>query len=174
MDTDKICHACHAKYTEIIGIHNVLGTIDIQGDDQGLISLNADLDMLIANLKHEVQHTEQGSERSALITTKIMVAETLRNQKAIMLPSVSDFFKSAITDKKCTRTTRWSQRQLEETMGHHMKFTCKHRKYGTILYRAGGDMLNALSFDWHTAAITGAEQQCAKAVVLPDFFCVIV
>ena len=36
-------------------------------------------------------------------------------------------------------------RQLEEAIGHHLKSACKHCKYGTILYRAGGDLLHALS-----------------------------
>ena len=33
----------------------------------------------------------------------------------------------------------------QEALGHHLKSVCKHRKHGTILYRAGGDLLQALS-----------------------------
>ena len=50
-----------------------------------------------------------------------------------------------MTAEESTRTTRWLLRQLEEAIGHHLKSACKHRKYGTILYRAGGDLLHALS-----------------------------
>ena len=50
-----------------------------------------------------------------------------------------------MTAEESTRTTRWLLRQLEEAIGHYLKSACKHRKYGTILYRAGGDLLHALS-----------------------------
>ena len=144
-DTDKICHICYTKYTEVINIYKTFIKIEIHEDKEELISLDADLDIVIANLKQKSQSLEEGTEMSSLNATKIMVAETIRNQKAIMLPAVTAYFKSGMTAEVCTRTTRWLLRQLEEAIGHHLKSACKHRKYGTILYRAGGDLLHALS-----------------------------
>ena len=62
-----------------------------------------------------------------------------------MLPAAATHFKSALTDEESTsiRTTRWLLQHLEEALGHHLKSVCKHRKYGTILYRVG-DLLHAL------------------------------
>ena len=129
-------------------MHKTLSIIndqEIHEDEEGLISFDADLDIVIANLKQKAQSLEEGTEMSSLTATKIMVAETIRKQKAIMLPAVAAYFKSAMTAEESTRTTRWLLRQLEEAIGHHLKSACKHRKYGTILYRAGGDLLHALS-----------------------------
>ena len=64
-----------------------------------------------------------------------------------MLPAVVAYYKSlAIAeDSETSRTTKWLLRQLHEALGHHLNSACKHRRYGTILYRAGGDILHALS-----------------------------
>ena len=85
-------------------------------------------------------------EPVSLMATIIMAAETIQHQKAIMLPEVAAYFKSVVTARGSitTRTTRWLLRQLE-ALGHHLKSACKHRMYHTILYRAGGDLLHALS-----------------------------
>ena len=83
-DTDKICHICYTKYTEVINIHKTLIKIEIHEDKEELISLDADLDIVIANLKQNSQSMEEGTEMSSLNATKIMVAETIRNQIAIM------------------------------------------------------------------------------------------
>ena len=108
-DTDKICHTCYTKYTEVINIHKTLSIIndqEIHKDEEGLISLDADLNIVIANLKQKAQSLEEGTEMSSLTATKIMVAETIRKQKAIMLPAVAAYFKSAMTAEESTRTTR--------------------------------------------------------------------
>ena len=122
----------------------IINDQEIHEDKEELICLDADLDIVVANLKQKSQSLEEGTEMSSLNATKIMVAETIRNQKAIMLPAVTAYFKSGMTEV-CTRTMRWLLQQLEEAIGHHLKSACKHRKYGTILYRAGGDLLHALS-----------------------------
>ena len=134
-DTDKICHTCYTKYTEVINIHKTLSIIndqEIHEDEEGLISLDTDLDIVIANLKQKAQSLEEGTEMSSLTATKIMVAESIRKQKAIMLPAVAAYFKSAMTAEESTRTTRWLLRQLEEAIGHHLKSACKFSQ--SILY----------------------------------------
>lgn len=61
-----------------------------------------------------------------------------------MLQAVTAYFKSGMIAEVCIRT-RWLLRQLEEAIGHHLKSACKHQKYGTIPYRAGGYLLHAIS-----------------------------
>ena len=145
IEEDKVCPNCYAKYTEVVNVHKTLIAIDHEVNPHEVpASLDADLDSIITNLKQKAQSLQQGSETASLMATTIMVAETIRHQKAIMLPEVAAYFKSVVTGTT-TRTTRWLLRQLEEALGHHLKSACKHRKYGTILYRAGGDLLQALS-----------------------------
>ena len=147
-EEDKICPNCYVKYTEVIHIHKALIAINHEvNPSEGPVSLDDDLDIVIIDLKQKAQSLKQGSEPSSLTAATIMVAEKIRHQKAIMLPAVAAYFKSVVTDEDSTttRTTRWLLRQLEKALGHHLKSACKHRKYGTILYRAGGDLLHALS-----------------------------
>ena len=47
----------------------------------------------VAN-QQKAQSLEEETEMSSLNTTKIMVTETTQNQKAIMLPAVTAYFKS--------------------------------------------------------------------------------
>ena len=64
---------------EVINIHKTLTIIndqEIHRDKEGLISLDANLDIVIANLKQKAQSLEKGTEMSSFNTTKIMVAET--------------------------------------------------------------------------------------------------
>ena len=79
----------------------------------------------------------------SLTSTIIMVAETIHIQQAIMLPAVSAYYTSF--KPAPTRNTKWLLQQIQEALGHHIKSVCKHKKYGTILYTAGGNLLQALS-----------------------------
>ena len=133
------------KYTEINSIHNTLTKANDQdsSESEGSVSLDSDLDVLIVNLKQKAQSLDQGSEMFSLTSTIKMVAETIRTQQAIMLPAVSAYYTSSKPATK--RSTRWLLQQIQKALGHHLKSVCKHKKYGTILYRAGGDLLQALS-----------------------------
>ena len=59
------------------------------------------------------------------------------------IPVAYNHFKT-VQEMITMRNARWLLRQLEESLGHHLSSLCKHKKYGTALYRTGGDLLNAL------------------------------
>ena len=143
--TDKVCNGCYSKHTQLLETYKTLcSTNQDVIDSDAPISIDSDLDILIIDLKTKVQSLEQGTEEYSLISTTILVAETIRNQKAILLPTAATHFLSGC-DSVTARSTRWLLRQLEEALGHHLRSVCKHRKYGTILYRNGGDLFNAIS-----------------------------
>ena len=144
---DRICHSCYKKYNEVISIHKTLTKVNDQDgcESEGLVSLNSDLDIVITNLKQKAQSLDKGSEALPLTTTTIMVAETIRNEQAIMLPAVFTYYNSRLNSTFAKHSSRWLLQQIQEALGHHLKSVCKHKKYGTVLYRAGGDLLQALS-----------------------------
>ena len=73
-----------------------------------------------------------------------------------MLPAVLAYYKPSKSATK--RSTRWLLQQIQEALGHHLKSVCKHKKYGTILYRAGGDLLQALSVALGSICTSSDEQ----------------
>ena len=42
-------------------------------------------------------------------------------------------------------TSSWLRSQLSSLLDHHMAYRCCVKKYGTLLYRHGGDILHALN-----------------------------
>ena len=94
---------------------------------------------------------------SSLTSTVLLVAETIRNQRAILLPVAYNHFKTK-QEMITMRNASWLLRQLEESLDHHLSSLCKHRKYGTVLYRTGGDLLNALSRALGYAACNSDDQ----------------
>ena len=74
-----------------------------------IVSLDADLDTLVINLKQKAQVLKEEIETASLTATITMVAETIQQQKAIMLPEVAACFRSVVTARgsMTTRTARW-------------------------------------------------------------------
>ena len=76
---------------------------------------------------------------------------------ALLLPDVYDSFLvklnqviqlrgiTGCTDIGSNVTPNWLRSQLSSLLDHHMAFQCSVRKYGTVLYRHGGDLLHALN-----------------------------
>ena len=85
--SDKICSNCHAKYTELVETLEVFGLGTIQSEEikesEAPVSLDSDLDSLTMELKIKAQILECGTEMSSLTSTVLLVAETIRNQRAI-------------------------------------------------------------------------------------------
>ncbi len=54
---------------------------------------------------------------------------------------------SMSTDECCVKfSARWLLRKLVLHLKQHLSFKCIQRKYGTLLYRTGGDLLTMLSW----------------------------
>ena len=87
----------------------------------------------------------------------IDVILVLQSNHAILLPEVYDNFQNlAVKYKakvnsdlcsvpKCLPKSRWLLTYLNNTLGSYMRRSTKHKKYGVVIHRANGDLLNALS-----------------------------
>ena len=99
----------------------------------------------------------------AVLKAVLFVAEQLLQQKAVLLPWASQIFlqayqlhrtgsiKSAELNLEVGESTvkfssRWLLNQLIIYLNPYMSYKCVHRKFGTILYRKGGDILTSLSW----------------------------
>ena len=105
--------------------------------------------------------------RRALNTTCITVAKTLLKLEAILLPSVHDFFMSLVQEHTATGdlkggeehvTARFILSHLIVTLGKHLSYMCKTKKYGTLLYCTNGDVMTSLTI----ALYKGKKENGAK------------
>ena len=86
----------------------------------------------------------------------ILVGETLLEQNAILLPEVYHYSHKTYADitmsqnmvgLNTTISSNWLLSELSAILEHHMAYTCRCsvRRYGTVLYRYGGDLLHAVN-----------------------------
>ena len=105
------------------------------------------------------------SDKETNILTKsimksiIFVADNLIHQKAVLLLWVCQVFLDVSKGSKSTPSptlevgestvkfsSRWLLNQLISHLNQHMSYKCIHKKFGTLLYRKGGDVLVSLSW----------------------------
>ena len=94
----------------------------------------------------------------SVLHTASYVARELLNQRAVLLPHVSRVFLCAYdhcgldSDEQILEgrentikfSSRWLLKQLIMHLCKHMEHKCVHKRFGTVLYRKGGDMLVSL------------------------------
>jgi hypothetical protein len=86
-----------------------------------------------------------------------MLGESLLKHTALLLPDVYDTFISYVTettglcniqherDIESIAKTSWIRIQLSSLLEHHLAYRCPVKRFGTVLYRHGGDLVHALS-----------------------------
>ena len=101
---------------------------------------------------YEIQ-SDDDVAKFAIIKTIVYVGHKLQQGEALLLSTAHEIFmgytKYAIENyathitlpSKDSVTAKWILARLNESLGHHMSFTCKTRKYGTLLYRPDSDMV---------------------------------
>ena len=90
--------------------------------------------------------------------TAIKVGEELLEQRALLLPTAYDWFTSEVnqilrlrnqsipnTELNEVASPQWLRSQFSSLLKQHIAFFCKIKKYGTVLYRYGGDLLHSLN-----------------------------
>ena len=87
----------------------------------------------------------------------VSVGEELLKNHTLLLPSVYDTFTNEAArlielhniateqDIWNVVTPRWFRNQLSSMLDFHISYQCSIKKYGTVLYRYGGDLMYALN-----------------------------
>ena len=100
-------------------------------------------------LVSEKEYLEWNVQKVALKLLNILL-----NDEAILLPALHEEFCDSIRVSisnyplaqavlKSIPTTHWLLSSISNHLGDILGVTCKHKKYGTLLYRNGGDLLKA-------------------------------
>ena len=99
----------------------------------------------------------------ATLTAVLYLSEKFLQQKAVLLPQVYQVFLDAyrvshsgsiasvelnleVGDSLVKFSSRWLLHQLIIYLHPYMEYKCVHKKYGTMLFRKGGDLLTSLSW----------------------------
>ena len=102
-----------------------------------------------------------------ILHTVLYVANELLNQRAMLLPHVSqvflkEYFQSVPEDTdytlegpECTIkfSSKWLLEKLLAHLDLHMEYKCVHKKFGTLLYNKNRDLLVSLYGPWVELAI---------------------
>ena len=148
---DQICYACYKAHLVLIKQHTSSTT---NSTDQDLTSINEKLKCELQNEK-EICTQDQALLHS-VSRSAILVGETLLEKNTVLLPEVYDYFQktyAGITMSQNivvqhglnTISSNWLLSELSAILEHHMAHRCSVRRYGTVLYCYGGDLLHALN-----------------------------
>jgi len=151
----RICKPCYSFHRQIL-LQEESG---ISTSMQTLHSIASDLDSRVKQF--ETQERNSASDKSFLAwnVSKIclQLVRTLQSEEAVLLPhpyaefcqqvfQTIDMFPSVTKTLKANPPSiRWLLSSISNHLGDNLGVTCRHRKYGTLLYRKHGDILNALS-----------------------------
>ena len=101
--------------------------------------------------------TEEQAVTHAVCRSAILVGETLLDQNAILLPEVWEYFEKRFQEVimitgmspqhefNHMANPNWLLSQMSVYLQQHMAYKCSVKRYGTVLYRYGGDLLHALN-----------------------------
>lgn len=125
------------------------------------------IDQLPINIKlwnEEKARPSTNKLTCAILTTVVRFAESINEEKAMLLSNACAVFIEAYTgetdidslssvileiensDSITKFTSRWLLHQLILHLKPALSFKCIHKKYGTILYRTNGNLLTSLSW----------------------------
>ena len=124
------------------------------------ISRDNDLQQLIDTYTQQIPSIDQVVTAhdvimTAMAKTLVRVGHILLEKRAILLPSIHSFFMSHARDLAKIKhlgseeieaiTSRWVLSDLTANLQHHIAYSCKVRKYGTLVYRPNTDLVPLLT-----------------------------
>ena len=141
--TDTICYRCYKVHLSIMK--------DIELSDEALQQ-----DIQSWTETHDNTATDRLTK--SLLRVVIVIADHLLHQRAVLLPQVAHIFLEAygafetgtvdleVGDSVVNFSSRWLLQQLIIYLHAYMSFKCEHKKFGTVLFRKGGDLFVSLSW----------------------------
>ena len=156
---DLLCTTC---YTLHLSILKALETQQSRPSDDALKN-----DMSIWDMKLRDPTTDTLTK--AMLKVVLYLSESLLQLKAVLLPTVCQVFLETygvshsgsiasvelnleVGDSTVKFSSRWLLHQLIIYLHPYMEYKCVHRKYGTMLFRKGGNLLTSLS--WALGALS--------------------
>ena len=147
-ESDNIFFSCYKSHLAIIK--------SIENEDSCTDYL---LEDLITIWQYKYTDKETDKVTSSLLHVVLFVVQEFINQRAVLLPNVSKMFcqvydpehidtnlQLEVSEGTFTFTSKWLLNQLIVHFQDHIKHRCIHKKFGTVLYHKGSDLLVSLSW----------------------------
>jgi len=149
-EQNKVCIPCYRSHLAFL-------------HEEKFDSTDSDLRQLVSSFTQQIPTCDAMTNlndvlNAAIIKTTVFVGEELLKDHAILLPSVHDSFtnyakelltatnlESEVVDVTKLVTSRWILSNLTANLKHHISYSCRARKYGTLLYRSKSDLLSPLA-----------------------------
>ena len=138
------------------------------------ISTDSDLARLICEYVHNIPTiakvlTTQDVIDVSIMKTVVSVGNILLENRAILLPSIHETFMGHVTDTSRVAdisledtedvSSRYILSSLTASLQHHITYSCKVRKYGTLVHRPNADLVPLLSEALWKLRMTQSHQQ---------------
>lgn len=117
--------------------------------------------------------TNTDAVTKATLHAVLYVVDNITHERAILLPWVSQVFLATYTTESkrdqivlevgegtVKYTTRWLLSQLILHLEPYIEFKCIHKKFGTVIFRRGGDLLTSLSWALGRAQLKDPVDEC--------------
>lgn len=153
--TDYICSTCYKDQLAIVHSHT---------------QINHLRDLIL--IWEETLSSANDNLTRAILHSVLYVAHKFENERAVLLPHVCRVFLreySPDADPESENilesgegtvkfTSRWLLKQLTVYLHSHMNYKCVHKKFGTILFKKGGDLITSLSWALGTSKFEANEE----------------
>ncbi len=163
LPTDYLCSTCYKVHLA------VLHSIESESQTPDNVLQNR---IDIWEYKLSQDNTDELTQ--AVLQAVLFVAKELASQRAVLLPVVSQVFLNAYKPSDTDQTadevyldvgegtikysSRWLLNQLIVYLQDLMSYKCVHKRFGTILFRKGGDLLTSLSWALGRVSVKDANQ----------------
>lgn len=146
---DLVCYECYKAQLVLI-----------KQTESVTQSLDEDLIEVLKEIRCHIQNSISSDDQAlthAISQSSLLVGEALLEQNPILLPEVWDFFEQTYlhnikVNDLCPKyqlsqiaNPTWLLSQLSLNLQQHMAYKCTVKRYGTVLYRYGGNLLHALN-----------------------------
>lgn len=146
LSTSRVCLTCYRGHLVMLQEYKPIST------DSDLRKV---LDASIKNSPSIEEVTSKNLIQVAMAKTLNKVGQFLLQKKALLLPNIQQLFRSIAEDIILTRdikdppniqdiTCKWILHDLVAHLQHHVAYSCKVRKYGTLV-RANSDVVPFLN-----------------------------
>ena len=135
--TDRVCFSCYKSHLTII-------------QQEMKLSKDRDLKLLLDHIQQRINAVKEPStlqhiENLAMDKTLAYIENELLQPRAVLLPAAhSNFLQhheqlqlraNICCDPGAPKTAMWVFGNIICTLKHHLEYSCKIRKYGTLMYR---------------------------------------
>ena len=161
----KVCKQCYDFHRRVLHLHNSPQSTPVLALDDIVAQLEGKVEQLEGNKNELISDKEYLEWVVCKVTLKLV--KTLQQDEAMLLPELHSHFYDVVSKtiqnvpnvqkspKTSLPTNRWLLSSISNYLQDNLGIVCKHKRYGTLLYRKNGDLLKA-----HSKALGNAHKHC--------------